>query len=65
VSQQAPHVHAAGDNSHLQHQHNSLDVSQQQDVIDGVASAGSRTTAVGTSSEEWLEFRTGSPWWRS
>jgi hypothetical protein len=62
---QAPHLHAAGHNIPLQNRSHSLDVSQQLDVINGVASAGSRTTAAGSSSEEWLEFRTGSPWWRS
>jgi hypothetical protein len=63
--QQAPSKHAAGHNSNMQDQMQSLYVGQQQDVANGRASAGSRTTAAGTSSEEWLEFRTGTPWWRS
>jgi hypothetical protein len=43
----------------------SFDVGRQQHYVGSVVSAGSSTAAAGTSSEEWLEFRTGTPWWRS
>jgi hypothetical protein len=65
--QEQQHVHpllTAGDTHKGQHQPRVCDDGNHQQHL---ASSGATadTTVAGNSSEEWLEFRTGVPWWRS